>query len=385
MRHIGYQGEETRLSGPSTVRTGSATVVIARNLAELSGERLHALDALDRAAAASSPFQQPWLRRALGDGGTGACHVAISVGDRIEAAGFAVESFAFGRRLRGPRILTFPKGPVLRSEEHMDACLEALRASARNFGVSMVEIEPQLADAAGAAFEERAAARGWEPDNSANAAITMRLDLTRPDGELYARMRANTRRLMLRAGDYGVEVREMRGHDDIAPLSAMFAATSARKGFEGLESTNVASISRELLVDPDAGTVLVAEHEGRMVGGIVVVRAGQGAHYTYGASDPAGERRNLPIAYPLQRHAIEWARRKGCRFYDLGGYDPSSQGGVALFKRGLRGDITTFPLRLCASLTPGAATVRQVARAAREALSRRGMRLPVPATGPRIS
>lgn len=359
------------MSGPSSVMTGSTTVVITRGLAELSGDRLRALEELDRAAVASSPFQQHWLRQALGDGRAGACHIAVSVGDRIEAAGFAVESFAFGRRWKGPRTLTFPKGPVLRSDQHIDACLEALRASARNIGVSMVEIEPQLAGATAATFEGRAAALGWDSDNAFNVAITMRLDLTRPDGELFARMRANTRRLMLRAGDYGVTVRHLHVDDDIAELGTMFSATSARKGFEGLGTSALVSISRALLARPDAGTILVAEHEGRMVGGIIVVKAGRGAYYTYGASEPSADKRSLPIAYPLQRHAMEWARRQGCSFYDLGGFDPASQGGVALFKRGMRGDVIAFPRRHRLSLSPVATVARQVARMAHGVLARR--------------
>lgn len=348
--------------------TTTVTWSIARSLAEFSAERVNALEELDAEAAAASPFQRHWLRRAIDGEASGFLHVAISVGGRLEAAGFAVESFAFGRRFKGPRTLTFPKGPVLRNSQHIDACLGAIGSAARALHASIIAIEPQLDGSGVGEFDRIAAALGWRAETTGTPAMTMRLDLTLDERELYARMRPNTKRLMLRAESYGIAVREMRDDNDADALAAIHAATSTRKGFDALGADTFAAMCRELVTRPRAGQVLLAEHDGSVAGGIVIVRAGLGAHYVYGATDPSGGRRNLPIAYPLQRHAIAWARRQGCSFYDLGGYDPSSQGGVALFKRGLRGDVVAFPPMHTICLTPAAAAARQVARVARGSL-----------------
>jgi lipid II:glycine glycyltransferase (peptidoglycan interpeptide bridge formation enzyme) len=61
--------------------------------------------------------------------------------------------------------------------------------------------------------------------------------------------------------------------------------------------------------------------------------------YLLGATSP--EALTVKAAYLLQWKAIEEARARGCRWYDLGGIDPAENPGVFHFKEGLGGaDVT---------------------------------------------
>ena len=97
---------------------------------------------------------------------------------------------------------------------------------------------------------------------------------------------------------------------------------------------------------------MVSRHDDTIVGGIVVLRAGQNLHYVYGGSRDDPEARRFPIAHLLHWQAIEWAREAGCRHYDFGGYSPTG-GGVAAFKRGFGGTLIRFAPRFRRVLRPG--------------------------------
>jgi len=67
----------------------------------------------------------------------------------------------------------------------------------------------------------------------------------------------------------------------------------------------------------DQAALLLAEHDGFLLGGIVVVAFGAEATYLYGAS--SNERRNLMAPYILQWEGMAWAAARGCQRYDLWG------------------------------------------------------------------
>jgi peptidoglycan pentaglycine glycine transferase (the first glycine) len=63
--------------------------------------------------------------------------------------------------------------------------------------------------------------------------------------------------------------------------------------------------------------LLLAEHEGQLLAGIMVFSFGGKAWYMYGAS--ANEKRQLMPNHLLQWEAIRWAKKQGCQSYDLWG------------------------------------------------------------------
>jgi lipid II:glycine glycyltransferase (peptidoglycan interpeptide bridge formation enzyme) len=67
---------------------------------------------------------------------------------------------------------------------------------------------------------------------------------------------------------------------------------------------------------PGRSALLMARHEGRVLGGQLVVRAGRRAYALYAAVEHAG---NLNPSEALDVATIEWAKEKGCEAVDLGG------------------------------------------------------------------
>ena len=88
--------------------------------------------------------------------------------------------------------------------------------------------------------------------------------------------------------------------------------------------------------------LLLAIHEGEILGGIVVAFYKNQARYLYGAS--GNQKRNLMPNYALQWRAIQLAIELGCDTYDLFGipprYDPRHRfAGLYQFKTGFGGTI----------------------------------------------
>jgi lipid II:glycine glycyltransferase (peptidoglycan interpeptide bridge formation enzyme) len=95
--------------------------------------------------------------------------------------------------------------------------------------------------------------------------------------------------------------------------------------------------------------LLVAEFEGVPLASLMVFAVGQRSWYLYGASSDR-ERNRMP-AYLLQWKAMQWARQKGCKTYDLWGIPDETEQilerdfetrhdglwGVYRFKRGFGG------------------------------------------------
>lgn len=97
--------------------------------------------------------------------------------------------------------------------------------------------------------------------------------------------------------------------------------------------------------DPDV-ELLLAEHEGDLLAGIVTARIGGRATYVFGAS--SGHKRNLMPAYALQWHAMQRAVDLGCRYYDMFGLPPAEDSthpmhGLYRFKTGFGGELVQYP------------------------------------------
>ena len=109
-----------------------------------------------------------------------------------------------------------------------------------------------------------------------------------------------------------------------------------------------------------------------MIAGIFVFALGDRAWYFYGASGEA-ERQRMPN-YALQWAAMQWARSRGCKEYDLWGIPDEDEAtleaqylernddlwGVYRFKRGFGGKVIRFAGRVRSGVRSGAVSGVQV-------------------------
>jgi lipid II:glycine glycyltransferase (peptidoglycan interpeptide bridge formation enzyme) len=100
------------------------------------------------------------------------------------------------------------------------------------------------------------------------------------------------------------------------PIFYNLMLETGERGEFGIHAPEYYSAAFELFA-PDNAALLIAEFDGQPLAAIMVFANGRQASYLYGASGNL-ERQRMPT-YALQWAAIQWARARGCTFYDLWG------------------------------------------------------------------
>ena len=247
-----------------------------------------------------------------------------------------------------------PKGPVVGSvlssggQVALQDLLEAIQPLARQMRAICLKIEPDEED--NSALAGRLTSMGFEPSPQAvQPRRTIVVDLKDEPDALLKRMKQKTRYNIRLAGRKGVTVR-VGDEDDLPDFYHLMETTAERDGF-GIHSQTYYDTAHRLFVPPGRGSLLLAENEGKLLAGLVVLAIGDTACYMYGAS--SSESRNLMPTYLLQWEAMLWAREQGCHTYDLWGVPDEEEStlesdfakrsdglwGVYRFKRGFGGHL----------------------------------------------
>jgi lipid II:glycine glycyltransferase (peptidoglycan interpeptide bridge formation enzyme) len=162
-------------------------------------------------------------------------------------------------------------------------------------------------------------------------------------------MKQKTRYNIRLAEKKGVTVRQ-GGPDDLPLFTRLMQITGERDAF-GIHEPRYYRTAYNLFAPTDEVALFIAEYEGKPLAGLMAFAVGQTAAYLYGASSNE-ERQRMPT-YAVQCAAIQWAKEKGCHWYDLWGvpdapedeleanFNDRSDGlwGVYRFKRGFGGKL----------------------------------------------
>jgi hypothetical protein len=189
-----------------------------------------------------------------------------------------------------------------------------------------------------------------EPRTSANTYRTFSLDLTPSLDQLRRNFDAKWRNKLTQSEKKGLKVVAGNGIDEYRTFCRMYSQMFKRKAFETTVDVEEFGRIQENLPEAHRMRILICEHGGIPVAGIVVSTMGDSAIYLLGATSDEGL--NSKGAYLLQWTMIQWLKENGFRWYDLGGVDPESNPGVYCFKRGLSGAAVSqlTPLVLCNSV-----------------------------------
>lgn len=178
---------------------------------------------------------------------------------------------------------------------------------------------------------------------------TVMIDISGDEEAILARMNQGTRRKIRQSLKNGIIYRE-GSKADVNIFTGMINTTGERNAF-GVHEPAYYAKAYDLFVPQGDAALILAEHEGEPLAGIMVFAKGQTAWYLYGAS--SNVKRNLMGAYGVQWAAIQWAKAKGCTQYDMWGipdadeatleaqFESRSDGlwGVYGFKRGWGGAV----------------------------------------------
>lgn len=256
-------------------------------------------------------------------------------------------------RRTGPALLAYaPRGPLVArgEDEALAALIDRVVRAARGRRPSYLKVQPPVgrADMAGALLAHGFAASDLE----AAPRATVLVDVTAEPEAMLARMRSGSRANVRKALRRGVTVRS-GGEGDFAAFGALLEATGRRQAFDPYP---VAYFRRmwEIFGRDGRSELVLAEHEGRLLSGLLVVGFGDTAAFKIGGW--SGEQPQLRPNELAHWTAMRWAHERGYRWYDLEGFPPEveralargedlpeARTGVAWFKLGLGGEVRVLP------------------------------------------
>lgn len=244
--------------------------------------------------------------------------------------------FSYGYLPRGPLLDYGDEGEIDRMERALARLARRYRAAAITWELPLVGGAEQIG--------ARLPARGMRRAPTLQPDATRVIDLTSSMDEIVGRWHQKWRYNYRLAAKKGVAVRPAASAADFSAWYSLARQTAERDHFIIREDAYYRRFWLET-AESGATTLLLAEHEGDLLAGIMVHRFGPTATYLYGAS---GElKRNLMPNHLLQWEAMRWARDAGAARYDLFGIaasdDPADPlAGVTEFKAGFRGQALRF-------------------------------------------
>lgn len=178
---------------------------------------------------------------------------------------------------------------------------------------------------------------GWQERSGER--ISLRLDLTKSEDEIFAKFRKNSRYEVRRAERLGVSVGAASADAEIEEFLTLHARLAVRKGFAADAAEDLRGAIRWLTTADSRGALLLARSGNQVYGGAVIGRAGKRCWYVWGAAD---KHEHFNVGHILQWRALLWAKSNGCNEYDFGGYTPGATSGPAWFKAGFGGTVVRF-------------------------------------------
>lgn len=223
------------------------------------------------------------------------------------------------QKQNGKSILVAPEGPVLDwqdeqlAEEVLQQLIKSCKELSKEAGTMALRIEPRLKEPAPAFL---LAEFGRAPADLIPKE-TLYLDLSKNEEALLAGMKAKGRYNIALAQRRGVSIVEASDLNAIRRFYGIMREVSQRDHF-ALEPLSYFELMHESLPHPML-RLFFAEHEGQLLGTLLLITYGKRATYLYGGI--TNKKRNLMAGYALQWHAIKMARQAGCIIYDFFGYD----------------------------------------------------------------
>jgi peptidoglycan pentaglycine glycine transferase (the first glycine) len=246
-----------------------------------------------------------------------------------------------------------PRGPLLRDRDPSTlwTLLDGLASMARRERILYVKVQPP---AGRGDMEAILREDGFvTSDMPAAPVATVRIDLRRSVDEILASMRSATRSNIRKATRKGIVVRAA-GASGLAAFGELLAETSRRQGFAPYPAEYYAEILRQF-GEGHRAELLLAEHDGEVLSGAMIIGYGDTVVYKMGAW--SGRRTGLHPNELVHWRAMQWARERGYRYYDLEGIDESvaravlageelpesGHRGTTRFKLGLGGEVVLHP------------------------------------------
>lgn len=237
--------------------------------------------------------------------------------------------------------LTIPGGPLINweSKNQINLFRKIIEEIAKKDGCSFIRVRPQI-------LENEKNSKLFESLGfkkavmHLHAELTHQLDLTKPEEQLLADMRKNTRYEIRQAIKQNIKITVSRNEKDIDDFYALQKETAKRQSFVEFEKDYIQK-QFEIFVKDDQVLLYTAYLGKKKLAQALIYFYGEEADYFVGASSLDG--RKYPGAYLIQWEVIKEAKKRGIKRYNLWGVAPEGETnhrfwGVSVFKRGFGGE-----------------------------------------------
>lgn len=168
---------------------------------------------------------------------------------------------------------------------------------------------------------------GWSAsENTVLIPRTLILDLAKTEDELLAAMTKKTRQYIRKSSGEGVEIRKVKGREELDACLNIYKQTAKRAGFGIHDDQYYYDIFDNL---GEFSPVFAAFYEGRPVAFLWLAISQSVAFELYGGMNDDGQR--LRANYALKWHTIQTMKKWGIERYDFNGL---LNDGVSTFKQG---------------------------------------------------
>jgi hypothetical protein len=218
----------------------------------------------------------------------------------------------------------------------LSVCLHALRDEfvkrrghvLRAVGVARTDLSQE---AANRVFGEA----GFNPSEAKGRYRTILVDIGRELPEIRRGLDQKWRNILNKSERQEIEVTRGTGAAMFNEFAELHRGLVMRKQLDVDMGPEFFLGLQDRLAETDRFVVHLATQAGRVVAGHIGAYHGDTAVYLLGAANEAGLKSNA--SYLLQWRVIEYAKERGCRWYDLGGIDPEANPDVYRFKSRIGG------------------------------------------------
>ncbi len=267
-------------------------------------------------------------------------HVAIRLGnDLLGLADVRLKRAPFG--LGGLAYVSW--GPIIHQENsdpvsRLVLCLEALRDEfvERRRLLLRVDIQPSLREPIlGDTINSPLAEIGFTKVTNVRQERTLIVDLNCPEETLRSQLAQKWRNCLNQSIRNGLTIRTGKSPEIMQEFSRLFNSFIKQKQFPvDLDAQFFSSVYGKT-DDASRFDITLVETNEEVVAGQVTSMLGDTCIYLLGATEKEGL--ISKASYLIQWNAITTAKKRGFRWYDLGGIDPIANPGVYHFKKGLGG------------------------------------------------
>jgi len=253
-----------------------------------------------------------------------------------------------------------PRGPILKNQKSkiknqndkfkIKYFLDQMVEKAKKENAGWVRVEPQTKEDLDAIKEVlRGEYKIVKSKKNHEPAQTVMIDLEKNEDELLLQMKSKTRYNVRLAAKRGVELFSSRSDEHIEKFIELIKITAERDKITSHENEYYRKMIKAI---PDnVLNLYFAKYQGEIISSIMISFFGGVATYLHGAS--ANEHRNVMAPFALQWQAIQGAKQKGCKRYDLGGTRiPSTNYSLPTTHYENWQGITRFKVGFCPSCEP---------------------------------